>query len=308
MRLIFAGTPAFAAAALASVLPQHDVKLVLTQPDKPGGRGLHSQASEVKQLALEHRIELYQPPALKSEAALAQLRAAGADAMVVAAYGLLLPQAVLDLFRFGCINIHASLLPRWRGAAPIQRALLAGDRETGVCIMKMDAGLDTGPVYRSQRTPIADDETAGSLHDRLAAIGARLLVETLDAIEKRGLEPQPQATTGICYAHKISKSEATIDWNANAVAVARQVRAFDPAPGAQTHLRGELIKIWSAHAIRGSSAIPGEVVSAADGEIVVACGEGALAVRELQRAGGRRLSAADFLRGSPISAGARLGD
>jgi methionyl-tRNA formyltransferase len=308
MRLVFAGTPAFAKAALAAVLSRHDVKLVLTQPDKPAGRGLRPQLSEVKQLAHERGLELYQPLTLKSEEALARLRAADAAAMVVAAYGLLLPQAVLDLFPLGCINIHASLLPRWRGAAPIQRALLAGDRETGVCIMKMDAGLDTGPVYRSERTSIEDGETAGSLHDRLAALGARLLVETLDTIETRGLEPQPQAAEGVRYAHKISKDEATIDWNSSAAQVARQVRAFDPVPGAQTRLRGELIKIWSASAIRGAGATPGQVISAGNGEIVVACREDALAVRELQRAGGRRLGSAEFLRGSPISVGSRFGN
>jgi methionyl-tRNA formyltransferase len=308
MRLVFAGTPGFAKAALAAVLSRHDVKLVLTQPDKPAGRGLRPQLSEVKQLAHERGLELYQPLTLKSEEALARLRAADAAAMVVAAYGLLLPQAVLDLFPLGCINIHASLLPRWRGAAPIQRALLAGDRETGVCIMKMDAGLDTGPVYRSERTSIEDGETAGSLHDRLAALGARLLVETLDTIETRGLEPQPQAAEGVRYAHKISKDEATIDWNSSAAQVARQVRAFDPVPGAQTRLRGELIKIWSASATRGAGATPGQVISAGNGEIVVACREDALAVRELQRAGGRRLGSAEFLRGSPISVGSRFGN
>lgn len=309
MRLVFAGTPAFAAVALqALIATRHEIVLVLTQPDRPAGRGMTPTASEVKALAQRHGLALFQPPTLKEEAALARLRSADADAMVVAAYGLILPPAVLDLFVRGCINVHASLLPRWRGAAPIQRALLAGDSETGVCIMRMDAGLDTGPVYLSQRISISSQDTAGTLHDRLAALGAQLLIQALEGIEAGRIEPHPQPALGATYAPRIAKEEAIIDWTCAAQSVERLIRAFNPVPGAQTTLNGERIKIWSAQPVDlPAAATGGEIISLDERGIVVACGGDALAIGELQRAGGRRLSAREFVRGHRVVPGMRLG-
>ncbi|HWQ38942.1 MAG TPA: methionyl-tRNA formyltransferase [Burkholderiales bacterium] len=309
MRLVFAGTPGFAAVALqALIASRHEIVLVLTQPDRPAGRGMTQTISEVKALARGHGLELFQPPTLKDETALARLRASGADAMVVVAYGKILPQAVLDLFVRGCINVHASLLPRWRGAAPIQRALLAGDSETGVCIMRMDAGLDTGPVYLSERVAISSRDTAGTLHDRLAALGARLLIRTLEDIEAGRIEPRPQAALGATYAPRIANEEAIIDWSCAAQSIERLIRAFNPVPGAQTTLNGERIKIWSAQlASLPAGATGGQIVSLDERGIVVACGTDALAISELQRAGGRRLRAQEFLRGHRLAPGMRLG-
>ena len=298
MKLIFAGTPEFAAQALAALIAAgHQLALVLTQPDRPSGRGMALRPSPVKTLALEHGIEVFQPPTLRDAAAQARLQAVGADAMIVAAYGLILPQAVLDLPRFGCINIHASLLPRWRGAAPIQHAILAGDAETGVCIMQMEAGLDTGPVLLSAALPIAADETAGSLHDRLAELGAGLIVA---ALEKLPLAPTPQADCGVTYAAKIEKSEAMLDWNQSAQQLARQVRAFNPFPGALATLGQLSVKVWRASAEAGEGS-PGTILAGDRAGILVACGEGALRLTELQKAGGKRLSAAQFLAGASSS-------
>ena len=298
MKLIFAGTPEFAAQALAALIAAgHQLALVLTQPDRPSGRGMALRPSPVKTLALEHGIEVFQPPTLRDAAAQARLQAVGADAMIVAAYGLILPQAVLDLPRFGCINIHASLLPRWRGAAPIQRAILAGDAESGVCIMQMEAGLDTGPVLLSAALPIAADETAGSLHDRLAELGAGLIVT---ALEKMPLAPTPQADCGVTYAAKIEKSEAMLDWNQSAQQLARQVRAFNPFPGALATLGQLSVKVWRASAEAGEGS-PGTILASDRAGILVACGEGALRLTELQKAGGKRLSAAQFLAGASSS-------
>ena len=298
MKLIFAGTPEFAAQALATLITAgHQLALVLTQPDRPSGRGMVLRPSPVKALALEHGIEVFQPPTLRDAAAQARLQAVGADAMIVAAYGLILPQAVLDLPRFGCINIHASLLPRWRGAAPIQRAILAGDAESGVCIMQMEAGLDTGPVLLSAALPIAEDETAGSLHDRLAELGARLIVA---ALEKLPLAALPQADEGVTYAAKIEKSEALLDWNLSAQQLARQVRAFNPFPGALAYLGKLNVKVWRASAEAGEGS-PGTILAGDRAGILVACGEGALRLAELQKAGGKRLSAAQFLAGASSS-------
>ena len=298
MKLIFAGTPEFAAQALAALIAAgHQLALVLTQPDRPSGRGMALRPSPVKTLALEHGIEVFQPPTLRDAAAQARLQAVGADAMIVAAYGLILPQAVLDLPRFGCINIHASLLPRWRGAAPIQRAILAGDAESGVCIMQMEAGLDTGPVLLSAALPIAADETAGSLHDRLAELGAGLIVA---ALEKMPLAPTPQADCGVTYAAKIEKSEAMLDWNQSAQQLARQVRAFNPFPGALATLGQLSVKVWRASAEAGEGS-PGTILAGDRAGILVACGEGALRLAELQKAGGKRLSAAQFLAGASSS-------
>lgn len=304
MKLIFAGTPEFAAQALKSILAAgHEVALVLTQPDRPSGRGMALRPSPVKELALASGIEVFQPPTLKEAAAQEHVRAVGAEAMIVAAYGLILPQVVLDMPKFGCINIHASLLPRWRGAAPIQRAIFAGDAETGVCIMQMEAGLDTGPVLHSGRFPIAADDTAATLHDKLAELGARLIVEALDRLPLPAC-PQPEA--GVTYAAKIEKSEAPLDWRLPAVQLARQVRAFNPFPGASATLGGTGVKIWSAQAESGesSSMAPGTVLAADKHGILVACGEGRLRLSELQKAGGKRLPAAPFLAGNPVAAGA----
>ncbi len=301
MKLIFAGTPEFAAQSLSAILAAgHQVALVLTQPDRPSGRGMTLRPSPVKALALASGIEVFQPLTLKDPAVQERLRAVDAEVMVVAAYGLILPQAVLDLPRYGCLNIHASLLPRWRGAAPIQRAILAGDTETGVCIMQMEAGLDTGPVLLSDRLPLESDETAGSLHDKLADLGARLIV---NALEKIPLPAVPQSDTGITYAAKIEKAEALLDWRLPAAEIERKVRAFNPFPGAATVLEGVPVKIWRAVAVPGGAA-PGTVLAADRHGIVVACGDGALCLGELQKAGGKRLSAAQFLSGNALSPGA----
>ena len=300
MKLIFAGTPAFAAQSLRAILAAgHDVMLVLTQPDRPAGRGMTLQPSAVKQVALEYGIEVFQPPTLRDPAAQERIQAVGADAMIVAAYGLILPQTVLDLPRHGCINIHASLLPRWRGAAPIQRAIQAGDAETGVCIMQMEAGLDTGPVLLEGSLPICDDDTAASLHDKLAELGARLIV---DALAKLPLPPRPQPAEGVTYAAKIEKAEALLDWCLPAQQLGRQVRAFDPFPGALAHFDGNPVKIWKAVPEAGHGT-PGSVLAVGKDGIVVACGEGALRLVELQKAGGKRLAAVQFLAGTSISAG-----
>ena len=304
MRLIFAGTPEFAACALRAILAAgHEVALVLTQPDRAAGRGMALRPSPVKEVALAAGIDVFQPASLKDPATWERLHAADAEAMVVAAYGLILPQGVLDIPRFGCLNIHASLLPRWRGAAPIQRAILAGDVETGVCIMRMEAGLDTGPVLRAGRLPITADETAGSLHDKLADLGARLIVDTLAA----GLSdaPVPQPEDGVTYAAKIDKTEAALDWGLPAVSLERCIRAFNPFPGAVTRLDETPIKVWRAVAAANdrSDAAPGTILATGPDAIVVACGEGALRLTELQKAGGRRLPTAQFLAGHPLAVG-----
>ena len=308
MRLAFAGTPAFAAAALQALLGAgHDVALVLTQPDRPAGRGLRPLMSPVKALALERHLQLAQPATLRSPDALEGLSAARAQLMVVAAYGLLLPAAVLELFALGCVNIHASVLPRWRGAAPIQRALLAGDRETGISIMRMDAGLDTGPVYLTRSIPIEPDDTAGSLHDKLAALGAQCIVQALPAIGAGELRAVQQPAEGVTYAHKIQKQEAVIDWTQEASQIERQVRAFNPQPAANTLLRGQLLRVWRARALERPAGAAGRVIDTADNGIVVGCGRGALVIEVLQRAGAKRLSAAEFLRGISLTAGEPLG-
>ncbi|MBK7422175.1 MAG: methionyl-tRNA formyltransferase [Propionivibrio sp.] len=300
MKLVFAGTPEFSASALRAIIAAgHQVVLVLTQPDRPSGRGMVLHPSPVKALALASGIEVYQPQTLKDAAARERLRAVGAEAMIVAAYGLILPQQVLDLPRFGCINIHASLLPRWRGAAPIQRAILAGDTETGVCIMQMEAGLDTGPVLHSESLPIAEDDTAATLHDKLAVLGARLIVE---ALQRLPLPPCPQPENGVSYAAKIEKAEAWLDWRLPALQLARQVRAFNPFPGAATRLQGSPIKVWQAEMTAATGA-PGVIAASDRNGIVVTCGQGALRLTGLQKAGGKRLSVAQFLAGTALVPG-----
>lgn len=306
MRLIFAGTPQFAARALAALAQAgHDIALVLTQPDRPAGRGMKFAPSAVKALAQERGLTVYQPAGLKDEETLARLRSIGADAMVVAAYGLILPEALLALPRLGAINIHASLLPRWRGAAPIQRAVLAGDAFTGISIMQMDRGLDTGPLLAQESMPIDAEDTSARLHDKLADLGARLIVATLPRLARGELRAEPQAAAGASYAAKITKAEAEIDWSEAAPVIERKVRAFNPLPGATTRIRGVGLKIWRA-GVHAAEAAPGTILEAGASGIVVACGAKALCVQELQRAGGKKLSAAQFLAGFPLAAGERL--
>jgi methionyl-tRNA formyltransferase len=305
VRILFAGTPPFAAAALDALAEAgHEIVLVLTQPDRPAGRGMRLMPSAVKQAALARGLPVSQPAGLKTPEAQAELRAADADVMVVAAYGLILPQAVLDLPRFGCLNIHASLLPRWRGAAPIQRAILAGDTETGITIMQMDAGLDTGAMLSKTVVPIRDSDTAGSLHDVLAAAGAQAIVAALAGFAE--LVPVAQDDAQATYAAKLTKEEAQLDWGRPATMLARAVRAYNPVPGAWTLLDGAPLKIWSAQAVAGSGA-PGDVLRAEAGHLIVACGNGALALQEIQPAGSKRMTAAAFLAGRPLSPGTRFG-
>jgi len=305
MRVVFAGTPEFAAVALDALLVAgFTVPLVLTQPDRPAGRGMKLQASAVKQRAVAAGVPVAQPQGLRLDgkygvdaaAAREALLAADADVMVVAAYGLILPQWVLDLPRRGCLNIHASLLPRWRGAAPIHRAIEAGDAETGITIMQMDAGLDTGDMLLIGREAVRPDDTTAVLHDRLAALGGRLIVEALQAAS---LHRTPQPAEGITYAHKIEKAESAIDWRLPAADIERRLRAFDPFPGGVATLAGEAVKIWRAELVEGSGT-PGEVIAPGP---VVGCGAGALRLTELQRAGGKRGPASTFLQARPIAVG-----
>jgi methionyl-tRNA formyltransferase len=277
----------------------------MTQPDRPTGRGLALAPSPVKKLAAARGIQVAQPMSLRDARAQAELERFRADVIVVAAYGLILPQPVLELPRYGAVNIHASLLPRWRGATPIQRALLAGDRDTGVSIMQMDAGLDTGPVLMQGKIPILEDDTMGTLHNRLAELGAKLIVRTLDALEAGGVKATPQPAEGVTYAAKLDRREARVDWRESAVTVNRRVRALDPSPGADARVCGVELKIWRCATAAGRGE-PGEVLSAGPHGLGVACGEGVLLVTELQRSGGRRLPAAEFLRGFPLSAGERF--
>jgi len=315
MNIVFAGTPEFARVALERLLAAGlQVPLVLTQPDRPAGRGMKLQASPVKQLALERGIPVAQPRSLRldgkypDDAAAARdaLLAARADVMVVAAYGLILPAWVLQVPRLGCQNIHASVLPRWRGAAPIHRAIEAGDAETGVTIMQMDEGLDTGDMLLVQRLPIGADDTTAGLHDRLADLGGRLIVEALELAACGGLTRTPQPAEGVTYAHKIEKAEGVIDWAQPAEVTGRRVRAFNPFPGMSTALGGESVKVWSAGVAAAGApagAAPGQVLSAGPDGIRVATADGVLVLTELQRAGGKRLPAGDFLRGFPMAAG-----
>jgi methionyl-tRNA formyltransferase len=311
MRVGFAGTPEFAARALAAILAAgHAVPLVLTQPDRPRGRGLKLEASPVKALALAHGLAVLQPPTLKTDEARAPVTAIPIDVLVVAAYGLILPPAILAWPKHGGINIHASLLPRWRGAAPIQRALLAGDAETGITIMQMDAGLDTGPMLEIVRVPIGPRDTGGSLHDRLATAGADAIVAVLARLEcAGGLQAVTQPDEGATYASKITRDEAILRWEIDAAALDRQVRAFAPAPGAATTLAGQQVKIWQAlpEAGHAGTAAPGAVLAADAKGIVVACGQGVLRVLELQAAGGRRMNAAACVAGRRLAAGMRFG-
>ncbi len=317
MRIVFAGTPAFAEVALADLAAAAGIEivLVLTQPDRPSGRGLKLQPSAVKAFALAHGLPVAQPRSLRDDgkypedaaAARQALLAAHADAMVVAAYGLILPQWVLDLPPLGCFNIHASLLPRWRGAAPIHRAIEAGDAQTGITIMRMDAGLDTGEMLLAESVPIEADDSTGSLHDRLAPLGGRMIVEALALAGRGVMVATPQPAEGVTYAHKVDKAEAAIDWQQPAVRIERRIRAFDPFPGTTAALDGETLKIWKAVPATGEG-VPGVVLTIDDAGIRVACGEGALSLTELQRSGGKRLPARLFLQGRSLMPGSRFDD
>ena len=305
MKVIFAGTPKFAAVALEELLANgFEIGLVLTQPDRPAGRGLRTLPGAVKTLAQKHGLPVAQPSSLKTAEILAELGAVGADVMVVAAYGMIIPAAALAVPPRGGLNIHASLLPRWRGAAPIQRALLAGDRETGITIMQMDAGLDTGAIVLQEKVPIDDTDDAQSLHDTLARLGARCIVRALHD----NPSPRAQDDAAATYARKIDKAEATIDWSRGAQEICRQIRAFNPAPGASTVLNGELLKVWRAvPAAAVASAECGTIISADASGIVVAAPDAGVKITELQKAGGKRLTAVAFVGGTALLPGTRLG-
>lgn len=308
LRLVFAGTPAFAVPGLDAVLASgHELLAVYTQPDRPAGRGRKLAASPVKQRALDGGIDVRQPATLRDPVVQADLAALQPDLMIVIAYGLILPKKVLAIPRHGCWNVHASLLPRWRGAAPIQRALLAGDRDTGVCLMRMAAGLDTGPVLLRESTPIAADETAQTLHDRLAALGAQVLAEGLRRLSAGNLPPaEAQNDAEATYAHKLEKTEALLDWTASATILDRTIRAFDPWPGAEAVLAGEPVRIWWAQPLeRVHAGSPGTLLRVARDGIDVACGDGALRLLGVQRPGGRRMTVADYLNGRPDLTAAR---
>ncbi len=310
LRVGFAGTPAFAAAALKAIISAgFAVPVVLTQPDRPRGRGMQVDPSPVKQLALQHAIPVQQPASLKADAARAAALAVPLDVLVVAAYGLILPRAILDWPRHGCINIHASLLPRWRGAAPIPRAIAAGDAATGVTIMQMDAGLDTGPMIATVPIAIALRDTAGMLHDRLAAAGGDAIVDVLRRLARDdAVASEPQPAEGATYAAKLERAEAAIDWTLPALAIDRRIRAFDPVPGAFTHWRDETVKVWSAHpSAARAGAPPGTVFGVGADGIDVACGEGVLRLVVVQPAGGKRMDAAAFAAGRALRPGMRFG-
>jgi methionyl-tRNA formyltransferase len=298
LKIVFAGTPEFAVPSLRAAAQAADVVAVYTQPDRPAGRGRELTPSPVKREALVRGIPVLQPETLKGDLSRDALRAFKPDLMVVVAYGLLLPQKILEIPRFGCWNVHASLLPRWRGAAPIQRAIEAGDAETGVCLMQMEKGLDTGPVLLAQRLPIGPDETGGQLHDRLAALGAQVLADGLGLL-RAGIRPvpQPQPADGVTYAHKLDKAEARLDWTQPAAALARKVRAFQPWPVAEAELTGERLRIHGAIALDESThgAAPGSLLRAGREGLDIACGDGVLRVRVLQREGGKAITAADYL-------------
>jgi methionyl-tRNA formyltransferase len=319
LKLVFAGTPEFAAEALAQLhAAGHEVVLVMSQPDRPAGRGMKLQASPVKQFALAHGMAVAQPRSLRldgkypddAQAAALALKEAGADAMVVAAYGLILPQWVLDVPRLGCFNIHASLLPRWRGAAPIHRAIESGDAQTGITIMQMDAGLDTGDMLLTGAMPILPGDTTAALHDRLAAMGGHLMVQALTLAGSGALQPVPQPDEGITYASKVDKAEATMDWSQSACTITRKVRAFNPFPGASTQLAGEVLKVWAAEPGSGeppANPIFGQILAVVPAGIAVVAMNSIVILTELQRPGGKRLPAAEFLRGCPLQPGQVLG-
>jgi methionyl-tRNA formyltransferase len=306
MRIVFAGTPDFAVPSLRAAAQRNEVVAVYTQPDRPAGRGRELTPSPVKREALLRGIEVVQPENFKAAVSKAALRALQPDLMIVVAYGLILPQSVLDIPTYGCWNVHASLLPRWRGAAPIQRAIEAGDRESGVCLMQMEKGLDTGPVLLSQALEIGADETGGQLHDRLAALGAQVLADGLGLL-RAGIRPrpQPQPVEGVTYAHKLDKAEARLDWSQPASVLANKVRAFNPWPMAEAVVAGERLRLHGAVALdEAHAATPGSLLRAGRDGLDVACGDGVLRIRTLQREGGKAITAADYLNGRPDLRGA----
>lgn len=306
MKIIFAGTPQFAASTLAALLKDHQVVAVLTQPDRPSGRGMQLTASPVKELALQHDVPVLQPSTLKTEEAQQAIAALGADVIVVAAYGLILPKGVLAIPHFGCLNIHASLLPRWRGAAPIQRAILAGDTETGITIMQMDEGLDTGDMLLGKKYILAKDETAQTLHDKLAVLGAQTIIEALHKLEQGGLYPEQQDSRQATYAPKLTKSEALLDWDQDAINLERAVRGYFPFPVAHTLFDKTPIKILRASLGEGKIGAQGTVLEVKKEHILVACGKGSLALEVLQKPGGKPLPVAQFIQSVPIKTGDRF--
>lgn len=304
MKIIFAGTPVFAATALdALISANHDIVLVLTQPDRPAGRGMKMTPSAVKRLAEVHGLTVLQPLSLKDPQWHTSIAAVNADVMVVAAYGLILPKSVLSIPQAGCLNIHASLLPRWRGAAPIQRAIQAGDKETGITIMQMDAGLDTGDILLKKSVPISPEDTTQTLHDKLSTLGAQAIVEALKLLQHQQLLPVKQDDLQACYAAKIKKNEGEIDWQLSAVEIDRKIRAFNPIPGAYTTFRSNQIKIWQARATSEQHDKPGKILAINPDGIIVACGSGMLRLETVQRSGGKKLTAAEFLAGFKMSVG-----
>lgn len=300
MKIIFAGTPEFAVPALDALIKAgHDIVMVLTQPDRPAGRGMKLRASSVKELALTHHLNVYQPASLKPEDVQAEIAAMESDAMVVAAYGLIIPTTVLNMPKLGCYNIHGSLLPRWRGAAPIHRAILAGDKETGVTIMEVVPKLDAGAMISRVRIPISDTDTTQSLHDAISQEGAKLMVDAMQTLQEQGSLPSEQQDESlVTYAHKVEKSESVIDWQKTATELSRQVRAFNPFPVATAKFRGETCRLWLARSVEGQAA-PGEV-SALDSTILIGCGEGLLEVIELQMPGAKRQTAQQFIQGHHV--------
>ncbi len=306
MKIIFAGTPQFAASALAELLKDHQIVAVLTQPDRPSGRGMQLTASPVKQLALQHGLPVVQPATLKNDEAQQALKQFDADVMVVAAYGLILPKAVLQIPRHGCLNIHASLLPRWRGAAPIQRAILAGDAETGITIMQMDEGLDTGDMLVKKNCSITAEDTAQTLHDKLAELGAAAISEALQLLGNNNLHPEMQDSRQATYAAKLTKAEAKLDWTRDAVELERAVRGYFPFPTAYATLGETSIKILRSSLVGGAKAEPGTVVAIDKERISVACGNGVLGLELLQKPGGKALPVTQFVQGFPIKTGDRF--
>ena len=317
LRIIFAGTPEFSVKALSALAEsEHEVVAVLTQPDRPAGRGRQLRASPVKECALQHQYRVLQPQTLKSDDIQDELKRLQADCMVVVAYGLILPAPVLAIPRFGCLNIHASLLPRWRGAAPIQRAIEAGDRQTGVTIMQMDEGLDTGDMLAMEACDIGAQDTAGSMHDKLAEMGADLLLQVLARMQDNTLKPEPQDDSQACYAQKLKKQEALINWQQDAEQIERQIRAFNPWPVAHSLYQGKMLRIWQAHVcntnvlvddtMSTNSAEPGQVIVSNHDGIAVACGTGFLCITQLQLAGKKQVSAAQFSNGRVLT-GLKLG-
>lgn len=307
MKIIFAGTPQFAASALAALLEkEHKIVAVLTQPDRPAGRGMQLVPSPVKQLAIANQLLVMQPPTLKTPEAQQQLEVFDADVMVVAAYGLILPLKVLQIPKFGCLNIHASLLPRWRGAAPIQRAILAGDEETGITIMQMDAGLDTGKMLLKKTCPINAQDTAQTLHDKLAKLGVQAITEILTDSKLTGLTGEIQEETQASYAAKLNKTEAELDWTQNAAQILRAIRAFNPVPGAYSHLNAIKIKIWQAAESNDGNGEPGTIIGINKNGIQVTCGKGTVNLQYLQKPNGKSLASFEFAKGFKLNIGDRF--